>query len=186
MKITPRAGDYVSTKNMTDEQYHHVARIFIAAGCKSGNYPFDSYKKYPFFGWCIEEEKLKHCVLAGRSGFIFDGRELSLSDLLGDEDAVWSGEGVPPVGTECEFITPAGQWECCKILFVGERLGVISRSGAESSFDKSYLKFRPLKSEREIAIEEMTKFLNSPRNLDISLAEHLYNCGFRRIKDAEK
>ena len=49
----------------------------------------------------------------------------------------------------------------------------------------AWFAFKPIKSEREIAIEEIAGFLQSPKSRNTSLAEDLYDFGLRRIKDSK-
>lgn len=53
--ITLRPGDYVSTEGVTEDQYHAVAKAFVAAGAKSAEYPDVRLAMdkgiIPGFGW---------------------------------------------------------------------------------------------------------------------------------------
>jgi len=81
IKLQP--GDYVSTKGMTEEQYHAVCKAFMDAGAEEGEYPFLAEVGYfNYFGW-----------KKGQGIFRFDGkedmvyfhklRELTVKQLLG-------------------------------------------------------------------------------------------------------
>jgi len=79
MKITPKEGDYVRAEWRSIDQYHEVAKAFIDAGCDAAEYPFESWDHWIFVGWKpgygFSHQDMNR----------FDGRELSLSDLLGKE-----------------------------------------------------------------------------------------------------
>ena len=70
----------------------------------------------------------------------------------------WHERGeLPPVGTECEYYRcEHNDWKSCRIEFIGRRVVVMSgTNGSEFCRKIAKLKFRPLKTERERAIEEM-------------------------------
>jgi len=184
MKITPREGDYVRTAGLTEANHCALINTFIDCGFLAG----ESTRGYSAnYFECIGIINGKIHYSDSRNRY---KRELSLSDLLGDEAVVWDGEGLPPVGAECEFFyieSLAGVWQTCTIDFIGNNIVVLTTEiASEISVFKETIKFRPIKSEREISIEEMTRFLQSPKRADTTLAEDLYDFGFRIIKDAEE
>ena len=64
----------------------------------------------------------------------------------------WSGEGLPPIGIECEFTDDMNVFEVCIPRFLGDKTCIIDlpRLGAfESYFPIKLLKFRPLKTQQE-------------------------------------
>lgn len=206
MKTTPRAGDYVRTAGMTIPQYHAVVKVFIENGCRSGEYGSAfSHSDFRFVGWLSSSKGFYHTDSCDN----FTGRELSLSDLLGDRqsmaeflgavptiesilkdsDSTWSGEGLPPAGSTCEFKyikSLAGVWSVCRVDFVGSSCAVITTAGnSEICVFNHDIEFRPLKSEREIAIEEMENIRkewvkNSHSTPD--LFGMLYDKGFRKVE----
>jgi hypothetical protein len=220
MKITPKPGDYVRTERITDEQYHAVVRLFIDSGAGPGEYGQEN-NQYDFnlVGWDIRDGQIYHIDYTGTVENAFPGRELSLSDLLGDgapagslngigqdsvfvlnmlkpiseilaSNPVWDGEGLPPVGAKCEFFyieSLAGVWQACTIDFIGNNIVVLTTEiASEISVFKETIKFRPLKSEREIAIEELEHFTDQPCITPHGIAVSIYDAGYRKIKDAEK
>ncbi|EAR5131664.1 hypothetical protein BZF73_03500 [Salmonella enterica] len=70
------------------------------------------------------------------------------SALSASQKPAWNGEGVPPVGCECEcqFLDA---WHLCKVLFVGAEVIVGVIDGSERAFSVSHTKFRPLRTESE-------------------------------------
>lgn len=68
----------------------------------------------------------------------------------------WDGEGLPPVGCECEVEYPAGNWSYCKYMGKGlDGMSVVSYVGGDASCLGRAVKFRPIKSPRDKAIESM-------------------------------
>lgn len=68
------------------------------------------------------------------------------SALAALQKPAWNGEGIPPVGCECEceFLDA---WHVCKILFVGAEVIVGVIDDSERAFSVNHTKFRPLQSE---------------------------------------
>ncbi len=89
----------------------------------------------------------------------------------------WNGEGLPPVGCECEcqFLDA---WHVCKVLFVGAEVIVGVIDGSERAFSVSHTKFRPLRTEsemkRDAAIEAMQREADEGDNWIYSEYEILY------------
>lgn len=118
----------------------------------------------------------------------------------------WNGEGWPPVGTECEVTHKGlnGQWrrvrvcsgliefdayEYPRVAMVSLQDDAYSKRGEPwflgNATDRD-VKFRPFKSEREKAIDEMVavwkptmgRFAEEKRGL----AEMLYDAGYRKVE----
>lgn len=70
------------------------------------------------------------------------------SALAASQKPVWSSEGIPPAGCECEcqFLDA---WHVCKVLFVGAEVIVGVIDGSERAFSVNHTKFRPLRTESE-------------------------------------
>lgn len=77
--ITLRPGDYVSTEGVTEDQYHAVAKAFMAAGAKSAEYPDVRLAMdkgiIPGFGW-RPDKGLYHGQLGRDSSEWGDSRRL--------------------------------------------------------------------------------------------------------------
>lgn len=90
----------------------------------------------------------------------------------------WNGEGVPPVGCECEcqFLDA---WHVCKVLFVGAEVIVGVIDGSERAFSVNHTKFRTLQSEaernREAAVEAMQREADEGDNWIYSEYEIIYD-----------
>lgn len=69
--------------------------------------------------------------------------------LRGEE---WDGEGMPPVGCECEFNAHERGWEKCSVLYASKYTVLLrtARDGdPEEAFTPEDLKFRPIRSEAD-------------------------------------
>lgn len=73
-------------------------------------------------------------------------------DALADRKAKWDGEGMPPVGCECEFNAHERGWEKCSVLYASKYTVLLrtARDGdPEEAFTPEDLKFRPIRSEAD-------------------------------------
>ncbi|MFK0939835.1 hypothetical protein ACIUXF_07540 [Pseudomonas aeruginosa] len=116
-------------------------------------------------------------------------------------DKPWDGQGLPPVGIECET------WHVCKpdditvrkILFMGSSLVVMSdklRGEVTGRLEK--VQFRPLRTPEQIAAEEREKAIDSMLDLDPphesgfgmtsrrQFCEILFDAGYRRQEEEIK
>ena len=100
-------------------------------------------------------------------------------------DGSWHERGeLPPVGTICEMIDDIATWRECKIIAHedGACIGWIASLNAPFyTYDKSEL--RPLRTEREKAIDEMADLIaKSVFGSAKCQAEKLYEAGYRKVK----
>jgi len=94
----------------------------------------------------------------------------------------WDGEGLPPVGIQIEYCpdystpaTPAGRWYgAIVVAYHGEHIW-LSDNGVRLV---SNLKFRPIKTPKERAIEKIYNILTTAMGFDLA-AEELYRKGCR-------
>ncbi|WP_312740510.1 hypothetical protein [Cedecea neteri] len=73
------------------------------------------------------------------------GRAGSSVDLTTE----WNGEGLPPVGCECEMAWSEARFEPCKILYIGEESVMVKLERGEDCYTISTVKFRPTRSEAD-------------------------------------
>lgn len=194
MKITPRPGDYVSTKGMTEDQYHAIVKVFKDAGAQSGE-PIDydlwvsaqGSRTQPFVGI----RRAANVIFHGKNNSpnCLDGRELSLSDLLEPEveEVVWDGKGLPPVGVSAEFKLASGAWAPGLIIAHAKESGAqcaIFQMNDDWTFCNNPKSFRPIKSERQEVIKEISsvhdEWLKDGGASVESFFDKLYNAGFRK------
>lgn len=88
--------------------------------------------------------------------------EADLSECIGQHAAPqWGGEGVPPVGCECERSWCGDNWLACTVIFVSAETVVVKLANREAAYGVSEVKFRPIRSEadkkREEAIMSLAK-----------------------------
>lgn len=94
---------------------------------------------------------------------VSDSDAQQLEKLLRGEQ--WDGTGLPPVGTECEYSLPPAEadslgsaWKRCFIRYSSKLTVVIQTHNSELSGHPSKFDFRPLRTEREKAVEQMIEF----------------------------
>lgn len=97
---------------------------------------------------------------------------------------VWDGQGVPPVGTVCQW-NNGNEWTTVNVLGVnGNEVWVKPEDGSES-FVVDDDDFKPLPDERETVIKEM---LGSVTNYNMTAVIHacreLYDAGYRKYSAA--
>lgn len=100
----------------------------------------------------------------------------------------WDGVGLPQIGVKCEWQDKnTGQWQPVKIVYASEWVTVIREINEEKGDDlveiavENYgddarLKFRPLRTEAERAIDEMVRL----SGVSIGAAKILYDAGYRK------
>lgn len=101
-------------------------------------------------------------------------------------DLVWNGEGLPPIGVRVQyspnyttFGTTAGCWYEGKVIAYHDAYIWLSDNGIRTVAN---LKFRPIKSDREKAIEEMSRIIHDHDGIinDRSLGA-IYDAGYRKV-----
>lgn len=140
---------------------------------ETGNWDNDCYLKYgkDFAKDCIYEET------SGSDRLQSISRSEYESALAASQKSVWSGEGIPPVGCECEVSVDGGRsW--CTYRAINEKNGVrlIEIGNLTEEFQNNNWIFRPLRTEaerkREAAAKEMARHANDD-------AHRKFNAGLR-------
>lgn len=84
-RVTLQPGDYISTEGMTEEQYHAVARAFMAAGADGSKGDFYHLKHdASYLGWDKRDDELWDC---GYKSLGFTGRHLTIDQVLNATNA---------------------------------------------------------------------------------------------------
>ena len=110
-----------------------------------------------------------------------DSDARQLEKLLRGEQ--WDGTGLPPAGTECEYKdTQTGEWMPVNIKYASDQVvvlmgcerlwGTLVEIAKDVVIDKP--EFRPLRTERDKAVEKLQQVLNVGRNT-YDDAENLYD-----------
>ena len=109
--------------------------------------------------------------------------EEDINDCIGQAPvAEWNGEGLPPVGCECEFmkhtLDTVPNWRRGIIKYVSEYTVVIIEALSPGEFvaHPRTCNFRPLRTEAERAIDEMVRL----SGVSIGAAKILYDAGYRK------
>ncbi|WP_417786719.1 hypothetical protein [Stutzerimonas xanthomarina] len=119
-------------------------------------------------------------------------------------EAVWSGEGLPPVGAVCEYQVGGGTWYQCTVRYItkpisGDDVQVViecvhlfGEQVAVPGNEIGQVTFRPIRTPEQIAAEEREKAIQqmiedtniltgimSDRRI---MAGQLYDAGYRRVE----
>lgn len=76
--------------------------------------------------------------------------EADLNECIGQApELVWNGEGLPPIGCECERSWCGDNWLACTVLFLSAETVVVKLATKEAAYGVSEVKFRPIRSEAD-------------------------------------
>ncbi|WP_319730324.1 hypothetical protein [Cronobacter malonaticus] len=144
----------------------------------NGNWPVDCALKYG------KDFAAKSEYNENNPRYLVDSvtREQYEAALAAAQQPVWDGEGLPPVGCECE-VSVCGGWEPGRIVFSDENIGVayVCESSLSPTLDCvsgfSALKhFRPIRSEADKRRDEAIAALKKLKpQLVGELAGYLYD-----------
>lgn len=88
----------------------------------------------------------------------------------------WNGDGVPPVGTECEMSNAGDEWHKCVIIAKGEEQIIYQTQGCrEFSGHRNNYRFRPIRSEADKKRDEAVTVLHD---------EYFSHAPIDKVKDA--
>lgn len=73
----------------------------------------------------------------GRKGFAFLYEVKKV-----EQKPDWNGEGLPPVGVECELCNCGSNWKMAKVLFMGTGLCVVDHGYGDQHYHLNSVKFR--------------------------------------------
>ena len=108
----------------------------------------------------------------------------------------WNGEGLPPVGTVCEFQNSVGSWVAVEVTAIARKGICLAQPGrdGESYACQVTSKFRPIRTPEQIAKEAKSKACDKMygvildripperRNNGSDICEALYDEGYRKIE----
>lgn len=101
----------------------------------------------------------QHDVAAGNVSWTYI---IAYRPILGadskPEPPTWTGEGLPPAGCECEFEhVEEGNWIAAKVIGYDGPACVVALDGFGYFGSDNPSDFRPIRSEEDRAVEEMTR-----------------------------
>ena len=93
----------------------------------------------------------------------------------------WDGTGLPPVGCDVEYSWAGEPWASGVIRYISKHTIIIetqadSTGDTECAYHPTDIKFRPLRTEAEHAIDEMVRL----SGVSIGAAKILYDAGYRK------
>lgn len=87
-RVTLQQGDYIATTDLSEDDYHNVARAFMAAGAGGGEYPNNHYFLPSDRKWCFGiDDNFKNYHGHIKHGCFEGGRQLTLSQILSATNA---------------------------------------------------------------------------------------------------
>jgi len=124
------------------------------------------------------------------SGSFHNSRRESFSYVT-QRPSAWDGEGLPPVGTVCEYRAeswPRDQWEVRTLMYASEHHVITKEAnGLERRVEGHKAEFRPIRTPEQIAAEEREAGINDIyAMLDNCIrdlrqdAEALWDAGYRK------
>ncbi len=106
------------------------------------------------------------------------------------EQSSWNGQGLPPVGVECEYrhmIWP--EYRRCEIRYISDESLVAYDNGQEQYYRTRDMLFRPLLTPEQIAAEEREKAIEemcfAVETLTVKQAKALFDAGYRRQEEGK-
>ncbi|HDK7393104.1 TPA: hypothetical protein PTX05_002365 [Cronobacter sakazakii] len=153
------------------ERYLHEAQIDFYD--KDGNWGADCGKVYghDFAAACVKPREKGDGVRIERVT-----RERYEAALAAAQQPVWDGDGLPPVGCECERSWTGDKWLKCKILFISNETAVVKLATGEAAYHLSDITFRPIRSEADKRRDEAIAALKKLKpQLVGELAGYLYD-----------
>ena len=188
-----KKGDYLETAGLTNDQYHAIGLKFIEAGCNpvTSDFMCLDYKEYIYI---VRDEynSFKHTDEKP------EGRLLTPSQILGDDNGWYERGELPPVGTECEWSANGVSYDPCEILMYHENCVVLCHNKYRSTvrlLKVVGLTFRPIKSERERVIESAAEIIRNEQGARAinsrdcphkASAVALANAGLLRLPESDR
>jgi hypothetical protein len=163
------------------EGYNYMTQDSRGSASAGKIYAYVNKPRQGVYYWINEDDN------GGYGNFVMKSEiiaEDSITAIVTREQYEWDGTGLPPVGCECEYSLNSGRtWFKCKIDYILGTQGLIMladvfEGGQWVSFHEydDKLKFRPLRTEAERAIDEMVRL----SGVSIGAAKILYDAGYRK------
>lgn len=173
----PKDAEYC---HLTQYDRHCLTIVFFHWQTCTGNNLTTSKEEMVFSGIGYLGDTLYGCIVTAKE---------YESALAASQKPAWNGEGLPPVGCECEYLDNNGKWYPVIIKYASDQLVVISgvtkilgvEQGTEIAKDIIIDKpqFRPLRTEaerkRDSAVEAMQREADDGDNWIYSEYEIIYD-----------
>lgn len=157
----PNGAEYC---HLTQYDRHCLTIVFSHKQVDAVNNPIIPKEEMVFSGIGYLGDTLYGCIVTAKE---------YESALAASQKPAWNGEGLPPVGCECEYLDNNGKWYPVTIKYASDQLVVISgitkilgvEQGTEIAKDIIIDKpqFRPLRTEaerkRDAAVEAINYWL---------------------------
>ncbi len=133
--------------------------------------------------WCSGE----HSIL-GSFRLIAERRPITEPVVSQQLIAGWDGEGLPPVGTKCEFKRATGEWEEVEITAIARNgLCFVEPGKKGESYVAFKREFRPIRSPEDVARDAGIKKIMATFKVDGELvpdnvAEAMWDAGYRKME----
>lgn len=118
-------------------------------------------------------------------------REQYEAAIAASEQVEWDGEGLPPVGCECEFKWDGGDWKEGKITYISNHTILIElkEAGEDGDFEPAFshdgMQFRPIRTEAECKREQIAQEMCNLFGNGIKIDEkHGYGTTWLEVYDA--
>lgn len=95
----------------------------------------------------------------------------------------WNGEGLPPVGTVCEWLASVDH-DWVKVMVLGHHgddTWLKPDDGTQSFIVGNAENFRPIPNEREKAIDEILQIIDHNGADPLNSAKQIYDAGYRKL-----
>ena len=130
----------------------------------------------------VNMHELQKVIIQNRAAATFDAQQPGPSEMtITTQDNSWHERGeLPPVGTVCEYL-PINCWTRCVVEFIGNKYAILGVQEFEVCVEIENIDFRPLRTEREKAIDAALSVLHIGGNDNTRSAkfiiEKLYDAG---------
>ncbi|MGD8095643.1 hypothetical protein AAER22_20885 [Pseudomonas aeruginosa] len=119
-----------------------------------------------------------------------DGSPLSVPEdvwEIVERPVTWNGQGLPPVGTNCEYRSNDG-WLQCEVVAHRNNAAVVLNHHYEADFVPPQ-DLRPIRTPEQIAAEERAKAIEemcfAEETLTVKQAKALFDAGYRRQEEGK-
>ena len=142
----------------------------------------------------MREEMTRHYGITDLSKYEVIAERLPIAEPVVNKQLTteWSGEGLPPVGVECEMLWNK-EWVKCVIKAYGDEQFIFKADGhREWEGHIANFSFRPIRSPEDAArrevidslVEEFINHYGNPKGAEgyLGIANKLYDAGYRKVE----